>query len=196
MIIKGKLQARKLSTISVLLTSAAMVAMFVTPAQAAYTKTGYGTNGSSITLSRVTGLNPNGTDLYVTGKGFSTTAGIYLAMCVLVAPGTKPTPCGGGADMTGATGASIWISSNPPSYGVGIAKPFNKDGSFKIKVRASSMIGKIDCAKVKCAIYTRADHLRADDRTADIAVPITFARTGPAAAAFVPEPIASPTPTS
>jgi len=36
------------------------------------------------------------------------------------------------------------------------------------------MIGKLDCRKISCAIYVRADHTRSDDRSFDLKVPVKF----------------------
>jgi len=158
------------------------------PAQAAQSFVAKSDNGSSISVSKVLNLNPNGVDLTVIGKGFDLSAGIYVGVCAKVKAGMKPTPCGGGADMTGATGGSIWISSNPPAYGVGVARPFSKTGEFKVRIRATAMIGTLDCRKRSCAVYVRADHLRSDDRSADLVVPITFAKNGKASKPFVQDP--------
>ncbi len=110
----------------------------------------------------------------VTGKGFDETIGIYLAYCVVPKPGAAPTPCGGGANKAGIGGASIWISSNAPPYGDGLAIAFNSGGRFSEKLSITKMIGKFDCTKIKCAITVRSDHLHEGDRTSDIFIPITF----------------------
>jgi len=132
-----------------------------------------GSHGEMLSVSKVSGVK-SGDTLTIIGQHFDETVGIYIAMCVVVKPGSLPTPCGGGADETGATGASAWISSNPPSYGKGLAKPFRPGGRFIVKLKVSPMIGKIDCRKVSCAIYARADHTRGDDRAYDIFSPLKF----------------------
>jgi hypothetical protein len=137
-----------------------------------------GSHGESLNVSKTTGVK-SGDSLTVTGQHFDETIGIYVAFCKVVPKGQLPTPCGGGADKTGGTGASEWISSNPPTYGVGLAKPYLPGGRFSVKVKVSPIIavpnGKgIDCRKTACAIYTRADHTRGDDRSYDLAVPLTF----------------------
>ncbi len=134
-----------------------------------------GATGELLTVSKVSGIKA-GDKLVITGQHFDETVGIYVALCTLVKAGVLPSPCGGGIDETGATGASIWISSNPPSYGVGLAKPFQPGGRFKVTIKVSPMIGKIDCRTVKCAMYVRADHTRGDDRTHDLAIPLSFAK--------------------
>ena len=145
-----------------------VIIMLVNPAQAVT-----GTHGEILKVSKVTNIK-SGDKLVVSGQHFDETIGIYVAMCTVVKAGTLPSPCGGGIDETGARGASIWISSNPPSYGVGLAKPFLPGGRFTVTVKVSPMIGKVDCRKVKCAIYVRADHTRGDDRSHDLSVPLSF----------------------
>jgi hypothetical protein len=184
------LQILKISTFTFI--SVALVIGTAMPSNAASGRVATGKSGLSLTVSKSILLNPNGADIAVSGKGFSTTAGIYVALCVKVKAGVKPSPCGGGADMTGATGASIWLSTNPPSYGIGVARPIATDGSFKVKLRVAAMIGNVDCRTTKCAIYARADHLRSEDRSADIAFPVTFAKTGTQVAPYTPEPVAVP----
>jgi hypothetical protein len=137
-----------------------------------------GSHGEILKVSKTTGVK-SGDSLVVTGQHYDETIGIYVAFCKVVPSGQLPTPCGGGADKTGGTGASEWISSNPPTYGIGLAKPYLPGGRFSVTVKVSPLInvpnGKaLDCRKIKCAIYTRADHTRGDDRSYDLAVPITF----------------------
>jgi ribose/xylose/arabinose/galactoside ABC-type transport system permease subunit len=136
-----------------------------------------GTHGEILNVSQATKISAGAT-LVVTGQHFDETVGIYVAMCTVVPVGQLPTPCGGGADMTGNAGASAWISSNPPTYGVGLAKPYLPGGRFAVKIKVSPIIKDgtkvIDCRTSKCAIYTRADHTRGDNRSYDFFIPITF----------------------
>ena len=129
-------------------------------------------NGSSISIGNQV-LSKNSI-LTVTGKGFDETVGIYLAFCVVPKQGSAPTPCGGGINKTGAGDSSLWISSNPPPYGVGLAIEYQPGGRFQQKVSITRKIGKFDCKKVKCAITVRADHTREGDRSHDIYLPIVF----------------------
>jgi hypothetical protein len=137
-----------------------------------------GSHGETLKVSRTTGIK-SGDVLAVSGQHYDETIGIYVAFCKVVPQGHLPTPCGGGADKTGGTGASEWISSNPPSYGLKLAKPYLPGGRFSVKVKVAPIIlvpkgESIDCRKTACAIYTRADHTRGDDRSYDLAVPLTF----------------------
>ena len=114
----------------------------------------------------------SGSMITVKGKGFDETVGIYLAFCVVPKKGQLPTPCGGGINKAGVGEASFWISSNPPPYAVGLTQEFLPVGRFKEKVQVSRKIGEFDCAKVRCAITVRADHLRGQDRSYDMFIPI------------------------
>lgn len=125
-----------------------------------------------ITVSKTKGLK-NGEYVTVTGTGFDNTKGVYVAFCVIT--GGKPTPCGGGADTDGDTNKSEWISSNPPTYGKALAKPYGPNGSFTVRVKVSEKIGSFDCSSGGCGLATRADHTRASDRSADRWVRVTFA---------------------
>ncbi|MSX62706.1 MAG: hypothetical protein F2951_04325 [Actinobacteria bacterium] len=130
------------------------------------------------TLSASTSKISSGAAITVKGNYFDETVGIYLAFCVMPVKGQVPTPCGGGVNKSGTGDISYWISSNPPPYGVGLAREFQPGGRFVRTMHIGSTIltsgGKIDCRKVTCAITVRADHTREDDRTHDIYIPITF----------------------
>lgn len=116
----------------------------------------------------------SGAVITVKGKYFDESVGIYLGFCVIPKAGKSPTPCVGGINKDGTGDTSLWISSNPPPYGVGLAEEFLPGGRFIKKLTISKMIGKFDCKKVKCAITVRADHLRNEDRSFDLFIPITI----------------------
>ncbi len=125
-----------------------------------------------ITVSKSKGLK-DGEYVTVSGTGFDNTKGIYIALCVVT--GGKPTPCGGGVDTDGSENKSEWISSNPPTYGSSLAKPYGPNGSFSVRIKVSDKIGSFDCKTGGCAIFTKADHTRASDRSLDRFVRVTFA---------------------
>lgn len=143
----------------------------ITPSHAA-SKAIKGPSGQTLYAS-ITSVK-SGATVTVTGSHFDETVGIYLGFCVVPKKGAAPTPCGGGVNKAGTSEASFWISSNPPPYGVGLAEDFLPGGRFTKKVKISKMLGKFDCSKIKCAITVRADHLRADDRSYDLFIPITI----------------------
>ena len=129
-----------------------------------------GSQGQQLTVSATT--VKNGSMITVSGNRFDETVGIYLAFCVVPKKGELPTPCGGGVNKAGTGESSFWISSNPPPYAVGLTDEFLPGGRFTHKVKISKKIGKFDCTKVKCAITVRADHLRGNDRSYDMFVPV------------------------
>ena len=153
---------KKLLTVLVALTMAAMPS-----AQAASVK---GSQGQVLTVSSTTAKS--GSMITVTGNRFDETVGIYLAFCVVPKKGQPPTPCGGGVNKAGLGDSSFWISSNPPPYAVGLTEEYLPGGRFTHKVQVSKKIGKFDCTKVKCAITVRADHLRSNDRSSDLFIPV------------------------
>ena len=136
-------------------------------------KTVKNANGQSLTVSNTT-LSASGSTVRVSGKGFSRTTGVYVALCVVVPRGQQPTPCGGGINIDGKKPSSAWISSNPPPYGQKLAIPYKKGGRFSVSLSIGPKIGSVDCRTTKCAIYTRADHLSSSNRKYDVAVPVTF----------------------
>ena len=129
-----------------------------------------GSQGQQLNVSATTAKN--GSMITVSGNRFDETVGIYLAFCVVPKKGELPTPCGGGVNKAGTGESSFWISSNPPPYAVGLTDEFSPGGRFTHKVKISKKIGKFDCTKVKCAITVRADHLRGNDRSYDMFVPV------------------------
>ncbi|MEV5820261.1 hypothetical protein ACFYMB_24900 [Micromonospora haikouensis] len=141
----------------------------------AHAGTGRGAGGQALTVTPSSGVARAGARVTVSGTGYDVTKGIYVAYCVDNGAGAAPSPCGGGADTTGSTGASHWISSNPPSYGEGLAVPYGAGGSFRVTLTVGTRIGDVDCTVRRCVVATRADHTRPADRSQDVRVPITFA---------------------
>jgi hypothetical protein len=151
-----------------LLTLVLAIALLAMPAaQAVSVK---GSQGQQLTVSATTAKN--GSMITVSGNRFDETVGIYLAFCVVPKKGELPTPCGGGVNKAGTGESSFWISSNPPPYAAGLTDEYLPGGRFTHRVKISKKIGKFDCTKVKCAITVRADHLRGNDRSYDMFVPV------------------------
>ncbi|WP_205856530.1 hypothetical protein [Phytoactinopolyspora endophytica] len=154
-----------------------------TPASAA---SATGPEGQSVTVSKADDLNQDGETITVEGSGFDLDKGIYVVLCVNNGAGQAPSPCLGGVDMEGAGGSSAWISSNPPSYGEGLAQPFDEvdgEGSFSVQLQVSAQDEFTDCldesaAPDGCVVGTRADHTRTGDRSADVLIPVSFGTAG------------------
>jgi iron complex transport system substrate-binding protein len=157
--------------------------------------TAAGAGGQTLTVSTTTDLDPAGTMVTVTGSGYDTSKGIYVSFCVVPPPGQIPTPCGGGIDLTGTGGGTVWISSDPPVYATGLTTPYGPNGSFAVSLKVEAALNAdIDCRLVACAVVTRNDHTRTNDRSQDVFVPLTFsgvaaspgAQVSPAARSAVP----------
>ncbi|NBP42347.1 MAG: cell wall protein, partial [Actinobacteria bacterium] len=131
------------------------------------------TSRPKLTVSQTTNLNPNGTSVTVRGTGFDVRKGVYVTVCTQAAPGPQAT-CIGGVNIDGSASSSVWVSSNPPNYAVGLTTPFLPDGSFTVELVVVAKSGTLDCTVIKCGVVTRSDHLRYTDRTQDVFVPISF----------------------
>ncbi|QOV34385.1 hypothetical protein IM697_30200 [Streptomyces ferrugineus] len=166
--------------------TAALLLSTAGPASAAG-GTATGPEGQKLTVSKSSGLSAGGETVTVTGSGYNTEKGVYVAFCLDNGAGKTPTPCVGGVDMSGESGASVWISSNPPSYGEGLAKPYEgsgHDGSFGVRLKVRAKDADTDCTKpgVTCAVITRNDHTRGGDQSQTVRVPVTFGAGGANAA--------------
>ncbi|WP_246203341.1 neocarzinostatin apoprotein domain-containing protein [Streptomyces tailanensis] len=157
-------------------------ALILAPAPSAMAAGGSATGpeGQKLTVSKSSGLNPDGETVTVSGTGYNTEKGIYVAFCVDNGAGKTPTPCVGGVDMSGESGASVWVSSNPPSYGEGLAQPYEGSGhkgTFSVKIKVRAKDANTDCTKsgVTCAVITRNDHTRGGDQSQTVRIPVTFA---------------------
>ncbi|MFF5568429.1 hypothetical protein ACFY7Z_27145 [Streptomyces sp. NPDC012623] len=127
-----------------------------------------------------------GENVTVTGSGFNDGQGIYVGLCVIPAgvdpadPATftdKPTPCLGGQDEAGTTGASHWINSDWYWLSPSNSSPYDDGGSFSVPIHVKPTVaGGVTCDQngVKCAIVTRADHYNTGNRNYDTYVPVTF----------------------
>ncbi|MFD7131734.1 hypothetical protein [Streptomyces sp. NPDC059894] len=113
----------------------------------------------------------------VTGSGFNPSQGIYVGLCVVDgAPGVnKPTPCLGGQDENGSTGASHWVNNVFGGLFANSSK-FGTGGTFDVNIYVKATLddGSVCGQDVECAVVTRADHFDSGDRKYDVHVPITF----------------------
>ena len=151
--------------------------------------------GKSLSVSQATDLDPNGQSVTVSGAGYDESKGVYVSLCVVPPPGTTPSPCGGGVDRENTSGASAWISSDPPSYASGVSQPYEPGGAFTVSLDISPTINEsLDCRQVRCAIVTRNDHTRGSDRSQDLLIPVTFAEAStPTTATTSPPAVPSTT---
>ena len=158
-------------------TTALLCAVQLVPVQAVGINTlAHGRHGQVLKVTKSKNLSAKGSWVTVTGTGYDERVGIYVSLCVRPAKGKLPTPCGGGVNKAGSSGASIWVSSNAPGYGAGLAKPFGIGGKFQVRLFLGPRIGKLDCRKITCAITTRADHMQTSNRAADVFIPVTFSK--------------------
>ncbi|GHG87461.1 hypothetical protein [Streptomyces lanatus] len=113
----------------------------------------------------------------VSGTGYNPSQGIYVSLCVVdgAQGANKPTPCLGGADQSGSTGASHWVNNTFGGTFANSSK-FGSGGSFSVQifVKATLDDGSVCGQDVECAVVTRADHFDSNDRKYDVHVPITF----------------------
>ena len=150
-----------------------------------------------LTVTPDSDLDPAGHTVTVRGEGYDTSKGIYVAWCVVPPPGQLPSPCGGGADQQGTSESSVWVSSNPPPYGVGLAQPYNLDGSFEVELKVTRWIGEdVDCFATACAVTTRNDHTRTEDRSQDVFATVRFRTDEPAPATESPREAGDPQPSA
>ncbi|MFE1291976.1 hypothetical protein [Streptomyces sp. NPDC058751] len=115
--------------------------------------------------------------IIVSGSGYNTAQGVYVGLCAVEGGqgDSKPTPCLGGQDETGATGASHWVNNVFGGLFANSSK-FGTGGTFgvQIYVKATLDDGSVCGQDVECAVVTRADHFDSSDRKYDVHVPITF----------------------
>ncbi|WP_334665036.1 hypothetical protein [Streptomyces cyaneofuscatus] len=168
------------------LSAAAVAALLIAavPAGAAMSagatpKTATGPEGKKLSVSATTGLDPAGEKVRVTGEGYGPKSGIYVALCKDNGANRVPSPCLGGADMSGGSKTSQWIVPPGDPYEGDLALPFGPGGTFDVEVEIRSKGDGLDCAEVPCSVVTRADHRASGDRTQDVRIPVTFAGQGP-----------------
>ncbi|MGW1611628.1 hypothetical protein ACWCQZ_19785 [Streptomyces sp. NPDC002285] len=113
----------------------------------------------------------------VSGSGYNTGQGVYVSLCVVdgAQGANKPTPCLGGQDESGSTGASHWVNNTFGGMFANSSK-FGTGGTFSVQifVKATLDDGSVCGEDVECAVVTRADHFDSADRKYDVHVPITF----------------------
>lgn len=143
-----------------------------------------GPNGEQVALDRVV----EGDRLIVTGDGFDSSRGIYVAICrVPDAVDVKPGPCLGGVpeldNESGGAGAVEWAPSNwinrDWAWRLFGARSFDnpRTGSFTAYVVVSKAVEEqVNCLLDQCGVYTRNDHTALDNRMQDLYVRVEFAQ--------------------
>ncbi|MEO3974181.1 hypothetical protein [Streptomyces sp. CAU 1734] len=182
---------RTLSRASVAVLGAAALTLGLASSASAATVSRTITDGTTYTLT-VNAPNTaaaSGQNVNVTGSGFNPSQGIYVGLCAIPAGvdvsnqatwNAKPTPCLGGQDEAGTTGASHWVNkdwywmapNNSSPYTVAGGK-----GSFNVNIHVKAQLSStVTCGQggVTCAIVTRADHFDSNDRKYDTYIPVTF----------------------
>jgi hypothetical protein len=159
--------------------SAALTLGLATPASAA-TSTRTVVDGSTtynLSLTAPSTAAASGQVVTVTGSGYNTGQGIYVSLCVVngAQGANKPTPCLGGQDETGSTGASHWVNNTFGGLFANSSR-FGTGGTFSVSIYVKAALddGSVCGEDVTCAIVTRADHFDSEDRKYDVHVPVTF----------------------
>ncbi|GAB06564.1 hypothetical protein GII30_08005 [Gordonia amarae] len=118
-------------------------------------QTGNRAGGPAVSLSKTTGLNPNGDEITVSGTGFSGDgAGVYVGIAQ--------------DDQFSTTDASV--------YGPGtvfVRSSQISGGSWSTRLKVSATFASADCQKRTCSVYTLAAH-GSSDRSQDTRTPVSF----------------------
>lgn len=160
------------------------------------TMTATGDDGRTRTISVATedggvpdlgNLRP-GDRLVVTGSGFDSQRGIYVAICqVPESVDVRPGPCLGGVpelDSEGAGAETIeWASSNwvnqEWAWRLFGARSYDDPaaGTFTAYLLVPPAVQEgLDCADVRCGVFTRNDHTALDNRMQDLYLPVRFSK--------------------
>jgi hypothetical protein len=129
-----------------------------------------------------------GDRLVVTGSGFDSQRGIYVAICQTPERvDVRPGPCLGGVPDLGSEGSGTeaieWSPSNwinqQWAWRLFGARSFDdvNQGTFRafIAVPPASEEG-LDCLDVQCGLFTRNDHTAIDNRMQDLYLPVRFSQ--------------------
>jgi hypothetical protein len=182
---------RSVSRAAVAVLGAAALTLGLTGTASAATVSRTITDGTTYTLT-VNAPNTapaSGANVTVSGSGFNPSQGVYVGLCAVPAgvnvtnPSTwnaKPTPCLGGQDESGTTGASHWVNKDWYWMAPNNSSPYTVSGgkgSFSVSIHVKAQLSaSVTCGQsgVTCAIVTRADHFDSNDRRYDTYIPVTF----------------------
>ena len=136
---------------------------------------------ASLTVDPASGLSAAGGTIKVSGKGFKTTGGLYVAICH--ANGKAPASladCVGGAIPNSNTSTSWAVVTADGSGGTAGSGPvvakWASGGLFSVSLTlpaSDSSSDALDCSQVVCAVYTTPSS--GSDPTQNLSVPLTFA---------------------
>ncbi len=130
-----------------------------------------------LTVDPATGLSTAGGSIAVTGTGFKTSGGLYVAVCA--ANGKAPASladCVGGPVPDANTSRS-WAHIGPAAASDGgpVVRPWAAGGSFAVSLtlpRSSSASDALDCSRVACAVYTTPDN--SQDASQRLSIPVAY----------------------
>ncbi|MES5819361.1 immunoglobulin I-set domain protein [Streptomyces sp. RG80] len=137
-------------------------------------RTALGKSGQKLTVSASANLDPDGDTIKVSGEGYDATKSVYVAVCKDNGDNRLPTPCLGGADMTGGGGTSKWIVPVGDTYDGPLTESWGAGGTFAVDIDVQLKDDNLDCAQVTCSVVTRVDHRNSGDRSQDVRIPVTF----------------------
>ncbi len=127
---------------------------------------------TGVTLSKSSGLDPDGEAITVDATGFTFGQGYYVMFCTSTG-GTIGTS--GGRPTGAACDSSKQYWTNNPSGGTPVAA----DGSFSTTISPVVSWGSVDCSTDTCGFFVRKDHTAGSDYSHDTFVPVTFADPAP-----------------
>lgn len=158
------------------------------------TATGDDGRERTITVTQEDGGEPElgsireGDRLVVTGSGFDSQRGIYVAICqVPNRVDVRPGPCLGGVPDLASDGSGAeaieWAPSNwinqQWAWRLFGARSYDdtRQGTFRafILVPPASEEG-LNCLEAQCGVFTRNDHTAIDNRMQDLYLPVRFSQ--------------------
>nr|WP_030119834.1 hypothetical protein [Streptomyces californicus] len=156
--------------------AAALAVGLASPAAAATGTRTVSEGGTTYNLSLTAPAMCIRDNITVSGSGYNTGQGVYVSLCVVngAQGANKPSPCLGGQDESGTTGASHWVSGL--GGGLPNTSPYGAGGTFSVRIHVKADLGggNVCGETVECAVVTRADHTDTNDRKYDVHTPIDF----------------------
>lgn len=125
-------------------------------------------DGPTLTVSKTTGLNPDGELVTVTGQGFVPNISLFVTVC------DPAKPAGAACD-----GLNYKLA------------PVDAAGNFTVQVKAAAKFGNTDCLVTPCAFQTSRVGM-GKDRTQETTVAINFTGGVPASLPTKPQENAGP----